>query len=99
MATLLLEQWHAANDYPSGNFRARCSMAASAAAIAIGSEASATVNHVNRVTLAKAVGSDPSRWLYPFAQTLASIGLDDSSSDAAINTGVATVWNTLAGVL
>lgn len=108
MATTLLSQWAATMGpvvfdpgpaQEAADFRHRVSMAATAAAIAISNEATATPNHANRVTLAKQVGDSPASWEYPFALALASQSLDNAATDAAINTGVATVWNTLAGVV
>src|SRR5260370_382602 len=105
MAVLLLDQWlvvyGSAPVYAdpaaqaAETFRDRISIAATAAAIAIANEALATVNHANRVALAKLVADSPGLWVYPFAQSLASQGLDHSATDAQINAGVSTVWNTL----
>lgn len=83
----------------AADFRHRVSMAATAAPIAIASEATATPHHTNRVALAKQVAASPITWEYSFAQALASQALDETSTDAQINTGIATVWNTLAGVV
>lgn len=81
----------------SQHFRARVIMAATTAALAISSETSTTPDHANRVALAKQVLNAPDNFTYAFAQALASQSIDDTSTDAQINVGVASVWNGMAG--
>lgn len=80
----------------SSRFRARSIMAAVNAAVAISNEAIATPNHVLRAQLSKNLLNAPDSYIFPMAQALAAQGLDDSSTDTAINNGVASVWNSFA---
>jgi hypothetical protein len=95
MAAGLTAQYAAISSSP---FQNSCEMAAVTAAISISAEATSVVDHVNRVALAKAVLNAPANWRAVFAEALASQGIDSTSTDAAINTGIASVWNAIAGV-
>lgn len=111
MATTLQAQWNAVygptawefntlqSRIDAAYFMQRVSMAMTAAAISIANEATGTVNHVNRVGLAKLVLDNPSQWSAPFAQACAAEGLDQTSTDAAINGMMGAIWNGLAGVV
>jgi len=66
-------------------------------AIAIAAEASNTPDHVNRVALALQVARNPGGWLNAFQQAVASQGIDNMATDAAIATAVAAVWNAVSG--
>lgn len=54
-------------------------------------------NHANRVSLANRVLMGPEHLALMFADGMASQGLDDTSTDAAIQTSVQTLWDAYAG--
>lgn len=96
MATGLLAQYQAVN--ADQTFAQRVEIAMLQAAQNIAAEATSTTNHANRVALAKAASLAPKQYAPLFTEMLAAQAIDTSSTDAAINTMVASVWNTLAGV-
>ena len=76
-------------------------MAATAAAIAIIGEnqPSFSSSHKNkRAQLAILVLNSPSQIIERFTTALASQGLSAASTDVAINSGVSSVWDAIAGV-
>jgi len=83
---------------PSSQFRHRVAMAVSSQAVAVSQELTTVTNHANRVVLAKNVLNNPSGYVDPFAQAMASQGLDNTSTDAAIANAVSVGWNFMAGV-
>jgi hypothetical protein len=95
-----LQYQAAANPY----FQSRVYMSMLSAAIAIAAEATATPNHVNRVAFAKQVtGSVPTAFqnqgqTLAWAAAITSQGLDNTATDAAIDTAVSSIWNAWAGV-
>lgn len=54
-------------------------------------------NHTARATLARLVINNPDAWVAAFSAACASAGLDNTSSDTAINNQVSAVWNAMAG--
>lgn len=66
-------------------------------AIAIANEVPGTPNHAKRVALAAMILNSPAGWAVIFAQGVASQGLTSASTDAAINTAVAAIFNAYAG--
>lgn len=88
----LATQFTAANDPV---FIGMVEQAIVTAAIAIGNEASS--GRDTRKKLSLAVLSSPSTWALLMAQGVASQGLDKTSTDAAINTAVSSLWNAYAG--
>lgn len=77
----------------------RVMVAMVSAGISIQSEAASTPNHALRANYARSVLNQPSQFCPAFALALASQGLDNTSTDAAINSGVSSVWNALAGTV
>jgi len=107
MATTLAARFDAAADLV---FQKRVAEAAAEAAVNIYSELSTVTGHAARALYATAVLNDPPLSLiangeviqaharqYAFALALATQGIDNASTDAAIAIGVASVWNALAG--
>jgi hypothetical protein len=93
MTTGLLARFTAATD---ATFQQRTTEAVVEAAVAIYNEGPGVAGHQARAQLAQQVlrGSTYSQ---QFALALVTQGLDTTSTDAAISTGVASVWNALAG--
>ena len=107
MASTLQGQWNAAygatpviaqEDQSAIFFQQRVSMAVTQQAVTVTGESTGTTNHTNRVALAKAVLNNPQPYVAPFTQACASQGLDNTSTDSAITTQVASLWNGLSGV-
>lgn len=81
------------------DFVSRVKMATVAAAIAITTEPANTPNHDQRAILARAVATDPTAYANRFAVGVAAdITISLGSSDAVLNSRVAAIWNTYAGV-
>src|SRR5260370_16154370 len=86
-------------------FVQQVTVAMTSAAIAIAAEATATLNHNNRVLLAKAVAANPTYWGPLFALGVAtnlalnSITAATLPTDANVQNSVNSIWNTFAGVL
>lgn len=57
-----------------------------------------TANHTTRATLAKAVALAPTQYVLQFAYLIAVAGLDKSSPDSTVLSGVSQAWNIVAGV-
>ncbi len=104
MATGLLARYQAAQD---PIFQTRVADAIAEAAVAINGEA-VTAKTPSRVAYAAVVlndapqslsagGSGLSKHVAAFSLALAGQGIDSTSSDATISSGVAAVWNSLAG--
>jgi hypothetical protein len=97
MATGLLNQYTAATS--DSTFINKIELAVSLAAQQIAAEADATDNHANRVLLSKAVSQPGAISAYgqAFAYLVAAQGVDNASSDAAIQSAVNAAWDTVAG--
>lgn len=67
------------------------------ASVAIANEAASVPNHGKRAQLAASILNSPASWAPIFAQGVASQGLTAASTDAAINTAVAAIFNAYAG--
>lgn len=93
MATGLAARKAAAGD---PTFQLRVSEAVTEAAVAIYSEAANTPGHVARIVFANDVLLNPDKYTLDFALALVGQSLDTGSTDTAISTGVASVWNALA---
>jgi hypothetical protein len=93
----------ASSTYPI--FVQQVTVAMTSAAIAIASEAAATANHNNRVTLAKLVAANPTYWGPLFALGVSvnlavnSVTVATLPTDANVQNSVNAIWNTFAGVL
>lgn len=83
---------------PSTQFRQRVAMAVSAQAVAVSQELTSVTNHANREALAKDVLNNPAKYVFPFAQAMASQGLTNDSTDQQITNAVSVGWNYMAGV-
>jgi hypothetical protein len=98
LATGLQARFNAAQDPV---FLALVGEAVAEAAVAIYNEGTGVAGHVARAAYATKVLNSPAFWdpMYQraFAAALATQGLDATSLDPAIATGVASVWNALAG--
>lgn len=53
--------------------------------------------HAGRAGLAAAVANASATYAPRFAEALASLGIDNGSNDTAIQNGLASVWNVVAG--
>ena len=81
------------------NFRNRCEMAMIAAAQSVASEATSTVNHVNREALAKAIEDNPSAYVIAFTLgTVANPAITAASLDSDLQFSVNAIFNGMAGV-
>lgn len=109
MADGLLARFAAGADF---EFQKRVAQALVETAAAVYGEAPATPGHAARAAYAVRVATDPPMALivngnngiqqadvraYAVARLLTVLGLDNTSSDAQITAGVASVWNPLAG--
>ena|SRR5438876_183982 len=109
MASDLRGQFMAAND---ASFQQRVAAAIAVVAIQVYSEAPAPTNHATRaayavqvitnpplsmVTLNSFGTSQPDKTVYGITRLLASEGLDNSTSDAQIETAISNAWNALSG--
>ena len=107
MATGLAARLDAASDF---SFQKRVAEALAEAAIAIYFELNTVTGHAARAAYANVVLNDPPLSLawngapvqaakrsYAFALALVGQGIDVNSTDADISSGVAAVWNALAG--
>jgi len=81
------------------NFRNRCEIAMIAAAQNVASEATSTVNHVNREALAKAIEDNPSAFVMAFALGVAANpAIVGASLDSDLAFTVNSIFNGMAGV-
>jgi len=107
LATGLAARFDAASDL---GFQKRVAEAVAESAVNIYSELATVAGHAARASYASAVLGDPplsliwsaapivpARRAYAFALALVGQGIDNTSTDAAISNGVASVWNALAG--
>jgi hypothetical protein len=78
-------------------FVARITESMAEAAVAIYAEPPATAGHATRASFANAVLRYPAQYAASFAQAVVTQGVDQTSTDAQINTAIASVWNALAG--
>jgi hypothetical protein len=92
----LASQYAAANDV---TFQNLIQAAIVQSAVAITSELASVANHANRAQLATNVLLSPTTYVSDFAQAVASQAIDKTATDAAILTGVASVWNAISGVI
>lgn len=79
------------------HFQQRTAMAIMQVAVTVATEPIGTANHANRVALARTVLANPLQWMGPLTQAIASQGLDQSSTDAAIVSMLSAGWNAIAG--
>jgi len=94
------------------DFQKRVAQALAETAVAIYGEANPPANHPARAAYAVVVITDPplamvangadgvmqpDKRVFAVARLLTTQGIDSTSTDAAINAAVATVWNALAG--
>lgn len=101
----LIDQWNAAmNQDPNSQaaigttqFNHRVCMAAISAAISIINEATTTPDHANRAAFAVKVTNRPFDWMIPLTLGVASQGLDNTATDAAINNAIASIWDAFSG--
>jgi len=70
-----------------------------ASAIAITSEAGTVPDHVNRCNYATLALRAPQQYGDVMAQGVASQGVDNTATDAAINGAVSSIWNSFSGVI
>lgn len=61
-------------------------------------EATTVANHATRDILARAVALNPTQYVLQFAYLLSVAGLDNTSTDAVVLSGVTQAWNIMAGV-
>ena len=107
MAIGLIARFDAASDL---TFQKRVSEAVAEAAVSIYFELTTTPGHAARAAYATIILNDPplalvfngqpiqsAKRTYAFALALATQGLDATSTDAQIATGMGAVWNALAG--
>ena len=81
------------------NFRNRCEIAMIVAAQAVASEATSTVNHVNREALAKAIEDNPDAYVLAFTLgVVANPAITTASLDSDISFTVNSIFNGMAGV-
>lgn len=96
MAVTLLAQYAAA--VGDMDFVHKVEIAVAATGINMKDESAGTVNHANRMALMKAAANSPATYAPLFALGIAAEGVDNTSSDAAIQAMVATIWNEIAGM-
>lgn len=94
MAATLMGQYQAVTQ----DFIAKVKVGLLAEAMVISNESTSTPNHANRAALMKLVAQNPDQYATTVAFLLASQGIDNTSTDAAIATAIHNVWNALAGV-
>lgn len=95
MAATFLAQFQAATG--DQTFIQRVQMGMLQTANNMSGEASSFANHANRMALMKAVTNAPSTWAPVFAQLIASEGIDNTSTDTAIQSQISNSWNAMAG--
>jgi hypothetical protein len=66
-------------------------------AIAIANEPANTPDHANRAALARQILLSPASAVSYFQQGIASQGLDNTATDAAIANAVNAIWNAYSG--
>jgi hypothetical protein len=75
-------------------------MATTQVAVTIAQEGTATINHANRVALARDVLANPLKWMSPLTQAVASQGYEQTTAtDAQIVAMITAGWNAIAGAL
>lgn len=77
-------------------FTSRVFMAIRDAARDVINEDPGTANHANRILLAKLIVRDTPGWVETFSSRLAELGSTTASSDAALKTSAASVWDSTA---
>jgi hypothetical protein len=112
MATTLQGQWDATYGptiFTGGqdplhsdpiHFQQRVAMATTQVAVTVALEGIGTVNHANRVALARDVLANPLKWMGPLTQAAASQALEQTNaSDGQIVAIILAGWNAIAGAL
>lgn len=95
MAASFILQYQAATS--DQTFIQRVQMGMLQTANNMSTEPTSTANHANRMSLMKTVSSDPATWAPKFALLIASEGIDNTSTDTAIQSQISNSWNAMAG--
>lgn len=80
-------------------FQAKVLQAMVTAAINVQAELTSTANHQNRALYAKAILNAPQQYVLAFALGAVSQLIDNTATDATIQTTVNSLWNAFAGTV